>query len=93
MFQVDTKNYHHDLEDAAAVALVRLRRLGQLGRGDRAHRVRLGHVHRHRPPGLGEDSRRRFRGCLEDASVDRISGHVLAMTTYTDRFGRVLDDR
>ena len=32
-------------------------------------------------PGLGEDSRRRLRGCLADATVDRSQGDVTAMPT------------
>jgi hypothetical protein len=32
-------------------------------------------------PALGEDARRRFRGCLEDGTVDRVRGDVERMST------------
>lgn len=80
-FRVDTRNYHHDDEDAAAslwyacVGAVSWETTTQpeaTGAGTFVASV---------SPALGEDSRRRFRGCLEDASVERISGHVVDMTT------------
>ena len=79
VFEVDTRNYHHDVADAAAslwytcVAVVNWdestppARLP--GRDDDTFEAT---VH----PALGEDSSRRFRGCLEDATIDKVSADV-----------------
>lgn len=79
-FRVDTKNYPHD-DDAAAASLW-YACIGTVsweestpprGLDDGNHVATL-------RPSLGEDSRRRFRGCLEDGTVDRVRGNVVAMT-------------
>ena len=81
VFTVDTKRYQHSPLDAA-------RSLWSACVGSVGWEESIGPVHGPRDrfvstvrPGLGEDSRRRLRGCLEDAAVDRISGHVVSMPT------------
>jgi hypothetical protein len=79
-FSVATRNYHHDLEDAASSLWYAC--VGSVSWEDATHPVQTSDdtfVASIRPA-LGEDSRRRFRGCLEDASVDRVLGDVLDMT-------------
>lgn len=84
VFEVDTRNYHHDVADAAAslwytcVAVVNWEESTAPGRvatadGDTFEAT----VH----PALGEDSSRRFRGCLEDATIDKVSADVTEMTS------------
>lgn len=79
VFEVDTRNYHHDVADAAAslwytcVAVVNWEESTAPSRvpgadGDTFEAT----VH----PALGEDSSRRFRGCLEDATIDKVSADV-----------------
>jgi hypothetical protein len=48
---------------------------------------RTDHFGRNGDPGR---IRRRFRGCVEDGTVDKIRGHVVHMVT-TDRQGRPVD--
>jgi hypothetical protein len=81
VFSVDTKRYHHSPLDAA-------RSLWSACVGSVGWEETTGPTAGAREtftatirPGLGEDSRRRLRGCLEDAAVDRISGHVRSMPT------------
>lgn len=83
-FSVDTRNYHHDLEDAAASLWYAC--VGSVSWEDATHPVATsaGTFVASIRPALGEDSRRRFRGCLEDASVDRIRGDVVDMTQLAD---------
>jgi hypothetical protein len=79
-FSVETRNYHHDLDDAAASLWYAC--VGSVSWEAATPPVQTGadtFVASIRPA-LGEDSRRRFRGCLEDASVDRIQGDVVGMT-------------
>jgi hypothetical protein len=83
-FSVETRNYHHDLEDAASSLWYAC--VGAVSWEDSTHPVEtsagtfVASIH----PALGEDSRRRFRGCLEDASVERIQGDVVQMTQHAD---------
>jgi hypothetical protein len=87
-FEVETRNYHHDLEDAAASLWYAC--IGSVSWEDATHPAAVDDdtfVAEVRPA-LGEDSRRRFRGCLEDASVDRVRGDVVGMT----QIGVTLDD-
>jgi hypothetical protein len=84
VFSVDTKNYHHPEHDAAralwftCVSAVSWdestppRSLGDAADGEYTATV---------SPALGEDSRRRLRGCLEDATLDRISARVRSIET------------
>ena len=84
VFSVDTKNYHHPEHEAAntlwftCVSAVSWdestppRLVGDPSEGEYAAAV---------SPALGEDSRRRLRGCLEDATVDRISARVRSIET------------
>ena len=83
-FTVDTRNYHHDVEDAAASLWYAC--VGSVSWEDATHPVvtSAGTFVASIRPALGEDSRRRFRGCLEDASVDRILGDVVDMTQLAD---------
>jgi hypothetical protein len=87
VFSVDTKNYHHPEQDAAralwyacvsAVSWDESTSPRPLGDGvDSADGEYTAAV----SPALGEDSRRRLRGCLEDATVDRISARVRSIET------------
>jgi hypothetical protein len=36
-------------------------------------------------PAIGENGRKRLVGCLEDATLDRVMGHVRSITTDTWR--------
>jgi hypothetical protein len=84
VFSVSSKNYHHPEHEAAAalwytcVSAVSWeestppRPVGDRDEGAYAAAV---------SPALGEDSRRRLRGCLEDATVDRISARVRSIET------------
>ncbi len=83
-FTVETRNYHHELGDAASSLWYAC--VGVVGWDDVTHPVVVdaGRYVASIRPALGEDSRRRFRGCLEDASVDRIRGDVLAMQQLPD---------
>ena len=81
LFEVEAKNYHHDLEDAAAslwfacVGAVNWEQsTAPEDIGDDVYRAAV-------QPALGEDSRRRFRGCLEDATLDKVRGDVERMET------------
>jgi hypothetical protein len=80
-FSVEVKHYHHDLEDAAASLFY-------------ACVNTVGWEHATSPaaidgstfratirPRLPEDSSRRFRGCLEDATVDKVRGDVVRLQT------------
>jgi hypothetical protein len=80
-FSVDTKNYHHDEEDAAASLWYACVGAVSWEQTTQPEATATGTFVATVSPALGEDSRRRFRGCLEDASVERISGHVVEMTT------------
>jgi hypothetical protein len=80
-FSVEAKHYHHDLEDAAAsLWYACLSSVGWEGAtaptqvGPSSFRAEI-------RPGLPEDSRRRFRGCMEDGTVDKVRGDVESMTT------------
>ena len=79
-FSVDTRNYRHDPTDAASSLWHAC--VGVVSWNDATEPVQtrpstfVGSV----SPALGEDSLRRFRGCLEDASVDRVNGHVETVT-------------
>jgi len=81
VFTVDTRRYAHTPLDAARSLWSAC--VGSVGweesTGPRAG-ARDTFVATVRP-GLGEDSRRRLRGCLQDAIVDRISGKVVSMPT------------
>ena len=83
-FSVETRNYHHDLEDAASSLWYAC--VGAVSWEDATHpeATDAGTFVASIRPALGEDSRRRFRGCLEDASVDRIRGDVVDMTQLAD---------
>lgn len=82
-FTVETRNYHHHLRDAAASLWFPC--IGAVGWSDSSgpHAVDDGRFTAWVRPALGEDSRRRLRGCLEDATVDKVRGHVLSMETTT----------
>ena len=83
-FTVETRNYHHDLEDAASSLWYAC--VGSVAWEDATHPVLVSGstFTADIRPALGEDSRRRFRGCLEDASVDRILGDVVRMSQLPD---------
>ncbi len=77
VFSVETRNYHHDLDDAAValwtpcVGAVSWRVAGpphRQGGGEYVAEVR---------PSLGEHASRRLRGCLEDTGVDKVRGDVI----------------
>jgi hypothetical protein len=83
-FTVEVKHYHHDLEDAAAslwyaclssVGWERVTPPVAVGGGRFSAEIR---------PGLPEDARRRFRGCMEDGTVDKVRGDVVRMDTGAD---------
>lgn len=79
VFSVDAQNYHHDLEDAAASLWYAC--VNSVG-WETSTAPALLSGHRYLAtigPALPEDSRRRFRGCLEDATVDKVRGNVVAM--------------
>jgi hypothetical protein len=80
-FTVDAKHYHHDLEDAAASLWYAC--LSSVGWEGASAPVQLGGstFRAEIRPGLPEDSRRRFRGCMEDGTVDKVQGDVLSMRT------------
>lgn len=81
VFEVDTRNYHHDVADAAAslwytcVAVVNWEESSPPARIAGDDDTFEATVH----PALGEDSSRRFRGCLEDATIDKVSADVDSM--------------
>ena len=91
-FSVQVKHYHHDLEDAAASLWYAC--VGTVGwEGATAPALVPGEPRTYRAtitPGLPEDSRRRFRGCLEDGTVDKVRGTLVRMAT-TDADGRPRD--
>ena len=83
VFRVETRDYHHDLDDAAvslwmpcvgAVGWTGITTPRAVGDGEYVAEVR---------PSLGEHASRRLRGCLEDTAVDRVRGDVIA-THVTD---------
>lgn len=83
-FAVDTRGYHHGLDNAATslwnvcIGTVNWSEVsGPTAVGD-------GTFHAAVRPSLGEDTRRRLRGCLEDATVDKVRGHTISMDTTTD---------
>ena len=49
---------------------------GEKSAGDRGRRP----LRRDRQPGFGENGRKRLTGCFEDATVDRVMGHVVDLT-------------
>ena len=84
LFEVETKGYPHPVEDAAASLWYAC--VGAVSwhastpprpLGDAAFTATVG-------PALGEDARRRFRGCLEDGTVDKVRGDVERMVTIAD---------
>lgn len=84
-FEVRTRNYRHEITDAAASLWYAC--IGVVSWDEATHPVPVGDGHYVASihPALGQDSRRRFRGCLEDASVDRIRGDVVLMEQLPDR--------
>jgi hypothetical protein len=80
-FTVEVKHYHHDLEDAAASLWYAC--LSSVGweRATPPVAVGAGRFSAEIRPGLPEDARRRFRGCMEDGTVDKVRGDVLRMST------------
>lgn len=81
VFTVDTKRYDHG--DAQAARVLWSACVGSVGWDDSTgpHPAANNRFVATVRPGLGEDSRRRLRGCLEDATVERVQGDVVAMPT------------
>jgi hypothetical protein len=81
VFRVEVKHYHHDLEDAAASLWYAC--LPSVGWERATPPVAVGddRFSAEIRPGLPEDARRRFRGCVEDGTVDKVRGHVVHMDT------------
>lgn len=91
VFGVETRNFHHDPDDAATALWVPC--IGGVGwstvssprhlRDDSAYAARAytgrSYVAEIRPS-LGEHSRRRLWGCLEDGTVDKVRGTVFELT-------------
>jgi hypothetical protein len=82
-FTVATRGFRHSDADAAsmlasvcaATTLESLATPAVAGSGAGATwRVRI-------TPALGENGRKRFVGCMEDATLDRVSGHVVSIRT------------
>lgn len=84
VFTVEAKKYGHDLQDAAASLWYACVGSVSWEESDspQATGDQEGEFVAAVRPALGEDSRRRFRGCLEDATVDKLSGDVVAMDSY-----------
>lgn len=82
-FTVEVRHYHHDLDDAAASLWYAC--VGTVGwEAATPPALRPGKAPIYRAtitPGLPEDSRRRFRGCLEDGTVDKVRGDIVGMVT------------
>jgi hypothetical protein len=77
VFRVETKNYRHDLDEAATALWAPC--AGAVGWTEVAEPLRAGgntYVAEIRPS-LGEHSSRRLRGCLEDAAIDKVRGAVI----------------
>lgn len=80
MFAVDTKGYHHGLDNAATslwnvcIGTISWKEASgpTAATDDGTFRAT---VH----PSLGEDTSRRLRGCLEDATVDKVRGNVIGI--------------
>jgi len=81
VFTIDTNRYQHEVEDAAETLWSAC--VGSVGWEESNLPRPAAHDRWVAPvrPGLGEDSRRRLRGSLEDATVDRIRGDVVSMPT------------
>jgi hypothetical protein len=78
-FTVEVRNYRHELDDAAAslwytcVAVVNWDSASQPRRiDDNRYTATI-------TPSLGEDQRRRFHGCFEDGTIDKVRGNVVVM--------------
>jgi hypothetical protein len=80
-FTVEAKHFHHDLEDAAASLWYAC--LSSVGWEHATAPVAAGsgRFRAEIRPGLPEDARRRFRGCMEDGTVDKVRGDVVRMQT------------
>lgn len=81
-FTVEVRNYRHELDDAAAslwyacVAVVNWDEATQPRRiGDNRYTATI-------TPSLGEDQRRRFHGCFEDGTIDKVRGNVVVMDGF-----------
>jgi hypothetical protein len=85
-FDVDTRDYQRG-DDAAAQALwavcsatvggdVSAPPAPARGAVDAGYTVTIS-------PAIGDNGRKRLVGCLEDATLDRVMGHVQAITTAT----------
>ena len=84
LFEVETRGYGHAQEDAAASLWYAC--VGTVSwqastpprlLGDDVFTATVG-------PALGEDARRRFRGCLEDGTVDKVRGDVERMVRIAE---------
>ena len=75
-FHVTTKNYYHP--DAVAAQVLWQVCVGSIGWASRSQPVAL-HAGVYRAvvrPSLTADTKRRLRGCLNEATVDHVEGHV-----------------
>lgn len=82
-FTVETHNYRHTLDDAAAslwyacVGVINWETASGPRRvGDRFVAAVT--------PSLGDDSTRRFKGCLQDGTIDKVRGHVVRIEGVED---------
>ena len=77
VFRIETRDYHHDLEDAAVALWMPC--VGAVGWTVSTPPRALGHARyvAEVRPSLSEHASRRLRGCIEDTAIDRVRGDVL----------------
>jgi hypothetical protein len=78
-FAVRVRDYGHDLEDAANSLWYAC--IGSINWESATAPERVGE-NRFRAtvaPSLGEDQHRRFKGCLQDGTIDKVRGSVVRM--------------
>lgn len=76
-FSVSVHNYRHALDDAAASLWYACVGVVNWERATAPERIGDDRFAAVVSPSLGEDSTRRFRGCLQDGTVDKVRGTVL----------------
>ncbi len=79
VFSVETRNYHHGPDDAAAALWTPC--VGEVGwtAASTPRRRDGGEYVAEVRPSLGEHASRRLRGCLEDTGVDKVRARVIEL--------------
>lgn len=76
-FSVRVRNYRHDLDDAAASLWYACVGVINWDHATAPERVADNRFVATVSPSLGEDSSRRFRGCIQDGTIDKVRGSVV----------------